>query len=177
MKSDINEKLDRARGYAADTAEVAADKLKDARDAASEKLARSKEKAAVIYSDARDKSYHAADRANTFVQEHPIAATAAAAVAGALIAVIFPKGRALLRAAPGALAAVGSQVNKAAHDALEVIEHRADDARATATSAAAETRSAISHAGSKVADVADAAVSRAKDALTAASKAADKLRK
>lgn len=185
MKNDIHEQIGRVREIASETAEAAAERLKSVRDGTAETLARSKEKAAVVYNDARDKSYKAADRANNFVQEHPIAATAAAAAAGAAIALLFPKGRAIARSAPGAFAALGARAGQIASVAVEALEHRAEDARAGATRAATEARTAIGHAGAKASYAADAAATLAKDALHAAEKvvgsavekASDRLRK
>ncbi|WP_164847333.1 DUF883 family protein [Sphingobium algorifonticola] len=185
MKNDIHEQLDRVREIAGETAEAAAERLKTVRDSTADSLARSREKAAIVYNDARDKSYRAADRANTFVQEHPIAATAAAVAAGAMIALIFPKGRALARSVPGALSAVGARAGQIASVAVDALEHRAQDIRSGAGHAATEARTAIGHAGAKASDVADAAAGLARDAIHAAEKvvgnavekASDRLRK
>lgn len=192
MKTDINEQLDRAREFAGDTANAAAEKLKVARESAAETLSRSKEKATVVYGDARDRSYKAAGRANEFIQEHPIAATAAAVAAGAVLAVLFPKGRALVRSGTGAIAAFGAKAGEAASLAVEVLEQHAEDARASAKraaidarsivgTAATDARSTLGSAGSRAADLADSAVSfadsavsRAKEAVAAAT---DRLRK
>ncbi|MGK2909227.1 MAG: hypothetical protein ACSLE1_05435 [Sphingobium sp.] len=192
MKTDINEQLDRAREFAGDTASAATEKLKGARDSAAETFSRSKEKATIVYGDARDRSYRAAGRANEFIQEHPIAATAAAVAAGAVLAVLFPKGRALVRSGTGAIAAFGAKAGEAATLAVEVLEQHAEDARAAAKRAAIDARSLVGSAASdaksslgsarsraagftdSAASLADSAVSRAKDAVTAAT---DRLRK
>lgn len=177
MKTEINDQLDRAREFAGDKAAVAAEKLKSARDTAADTLSRSKDKATIVYDDAREKSYRAAGRANEFIQEHPIAATAAAVAAGAVLAVLFPKGRALVRSGTGAISALGSKASEAASLAVEVLEQHAKEARATAGraavdartavgSAATDARSALGTAGSRASNVADSAVALARDAVS-----------
>lgn len=169
MKNEINQQFGRAREYAGDAAE----KLKDAAGNAAETFSRSKDKATEVYGDARDKSYKVATRANELIQEHPIAATAAAVAAGAALAILFPKGRALIRSGTGGLAALGARASELSSLAVEALENHAEQARVTASRAASDARAAIGDAGVKAAEVADSALTRAKGAAASAVNAAD----
>lgn len=169
MKNEINEQFGRAREYAGDAAE----KLKGAAGSAAETFTRSREKASEVYGDARDRSYKVATRANDLIQEHPIAATAAAAAAGAVLAILFPKGRALIRSGTGSIAALGARASELSSLAVEALENHAEQARLTASRAASDARTALGDAGTKAAEVADTAFARAKDAAASAAGAAD----
>jgi ElaB/YqjD/DUF883 family membrane-anchored ribosome-binding protein len=54
-------------------------------------LAVARDKSNEIIADTREKSFRAANETNRLFQEHPIAAVAAAAAAGAVIAIFMPK--------------------------------------------------------------------------------------
>lgn len=168
MKNELNEQLDRAREYASD----AAVKIKDVAGRSADSLSRSKEKASEVYGEARDKSYKVATRANELIQEHPIAATAAAVAAGAALAILFPKSRQLIRSGTGSIAALGARASELTTLAVEALENHAEQARATASRAASDARIAIGDAGTKAAEVADTAFSRAKDVTASAADAA-----
>lgn len=196
--ADIRAQLTRVREAANDVAGSATDKIKDgtgkARESAGDLIQSSRDKANEAYSDARDRTQRVAARANEIVQEHPVAAVAGAVAAGALIAWMFPKSRAALKALPGlattagaraleaviaarAAAAEGAETIKAgAEDALHVARDTASSAAASARDAAASARDTALSAdlggkASKLTDEVLAIVSSKVDALGEAIKA------
>lgn len=173
MSTDIHDQLGRIREYADGKAGAAAEKLNSARKAAGES-----------YASAKDRTFKVADAANRFIVEHPIAATAAAVAAGALISLLFPKGRAAAKAAPGIAAAAGSRAlaaAKSAKDALEkseaadVVRAKAGEATAIARAKAAELTSTARSALAE-ADIPATVRSRASEAAEAAREAIERAR-
>ena len=143
--ADIRAQLSRVREAANDVAASATDKIKDgtgkAREGAGELIQTSRDKASEAYGDARDRTQKIATRANQIVQEHPVVAVAGAVAAGALVAWMFPKSRAAMKALPGIASAAGARVveaalaaRSAATDGAESIKQSASDLAATAAS-------------------------------------------
>ncbi|MDX3899439.1 MAG: hypothetical protein QHC40_02835 [Sphingobium sp.] len=166
--ADIQAQLNRVRDAANDFAGSAGGKLKDgtsrARESASDlmqtgrdKASEAKEKASAAYSDARDRSQRVAARANEIVQDHPIAATAAAVAAGAVVAWMFPKSRRLMKQLPGVATAIGSRAVEAAIAARAAAAEGADVAKAKASGALATARDGAHAAKSAALDGAAAA--------------------
>lgn len=157
--ADIRTQLTRAREAANDIAGTASGKFRDtadrARESAGDLIQTSREKAGDAYADARDRSQRIAARANEIVQEHPIAAVAGAVAAGAVIAWMFPKSRAAMKALPGLASSAGAKVLEAAHAARAVAAENAESLRSNAGEAlhnAAEgTREAAASARDSVA--------------------------
>lgn len=157
--ADIQGKLSRVRDAANDIADSAAERLKDgssrARESAGSLIQSSRDraseatnKAAAVYGDAKDKSQRVAVRANEIVQEHPIAATAAAVAAGAVIAWVFPKSRKLIKSLPGVASVIGTRAVEAAISARAAAEDGADVAKTRAgdvLSAARDKASTLSN--------------------------------
>ncbi|WP_070151318.1 hypothetical protein [Sphingobium phenoxybenzoativorans] len=173
MSSDIHDQLGRIREYADGKAGAAVERLNGARKAAGES-----------YATARDQGLKAASAANRFIVEHPIAATAAAVAAGALISLLFPRGRAAAKAAPGIATAVGARAlaaAKSAKDALEqseaaeAVRVRAGEAAAAARAKAAELTSTARTALAD-ADIPATVRSRATEAAEAAREAIERAR-
>ncbi|PNP98213.1 DUF883 family protein [Sphingobium sp. SA916] len=157
--ADIRTQLTRAREAANDIAGTASGKFRDtadrARESAGDLIQTSREKAGDAYADARDRSQRIAARANEIVQEHPIAAVAGAVAAGAVIAWMFPKSRAAMKALPGLASSAGAKVLEAALAARAVAAENAESLRSNAGEAlhnAAEgTREAAASARDSVA--------------------------
>lgn len=193
--SDIRSQLTRVREAANGIAETASDKLRDtterARGSASDLIHTSRirandarDKVGAVYSDARDRSQRVATRANEIVQEHPIAAVAGAVAAGAVIAWMFPKGRAAIKALPSLAVTAGGQIVEAAlaaraaaaesaehlkenaGDALHIARTKADDA----ISSSKDTASAADLVG-RSSRLAEEAIALLTDKLDSASKA------
>lgn len=195
--ADIRAQLTRVREAANDAATTATDRIKDsgekARESASDLIQTSRDKASEAYGDARDRTQRVATRANEIVQEHPIIAVAGAVAVGAVVAWMFPKSRAAIKALPGLAVTAGSRLLEAtaaaraaaAEGAVTVRQgashalHTASDVAAAARAAAAEgavtVRQGASHALHTASDVAaDARDSVASADLPAkASKLAD----
>ena len=129
--ADIRAQLTRAREAANDIAGTASGKFRDtagrARDGAGDLIQTSREKAGDAYADARDRSQRIAARANEIVQEHPVAA-----VAGAVIAWMFPKSRTAMKALPGLATSAGAKVLDAALAARAMAAENAETLRASA---------------------------------------------
>ena len=93
-----------------------------ARRTASDVISATVEKGEAVIDDTREKSYRAAAETNRLFQEHPIAAVAAAAAAGAVIGIFLPRlalaGRASRLAGQAIKAAVTSEVAQAAFSTL-----------------------------------------------------------
>ncbi len=148
--ADIRAQLSRVREAANDVASSATDKIKDgtekAREGAGELIQTSREKASEAYGDARDRTQKVAARANQIVQEHPVVAVAGAVAAGAVIAWMFPKSRAAMKALPGLASTAGARLVEAAlaarsvaSDGAETIKQGASDLAATARKTAASS--------------------------------------
>ncbi|AJR25132.1 DUF883 family protein [Sphingobium sp. YBL2] len=189
--ADIRTQLTRAREAANDIAGTASGKFRDtadrARESAGDLIQTSREKAGDAYADARDRSQRIAARANEIVQEHPIAAVAGAVAAGAVIAWMFPKSRAAMKALPGLASSAGAKVLEAALAARAVAAENAESLRSNAgealhnaaegtREAAASARDSVASAdlgaeASRLADDVAALVAAKVDALSEAVKA------
>ncbi|GFZ95112.1 MULTISPECIES: DUF883 family protein [Sphingobium] len=189
--ADIRTQLTRAREAANDIAGIASGKFRDtadrARESAGDLIQTSREKAGDAYADARDRSQRIAARANEIVQEHPIAAVAGAVAAGAVIAWMFPKSRAAMKALPGLASSAGAKVLEAALAARAVAAENAESLRSNAgealhnaaegtREAAASARDSVASAdlgaeASRLADDVAALVAAKVDALSEAVKA------
>lgn len=193
--SDIRSQLTRVRDAATGIAETASDRLKDtterARESAGDLIQTSRtrahdarDKVGAAYADAKDRTQRVATRANEIVQEHPIAAVAGAVAAGAVIAWMFPKGRAAIKALPGLAATAGGQLVEAAIAARAAAAEGAESLKdttgevlhATKTkagrAAAAVQESAIaSDIGTRSSRLAEDIVSLVADKIDAASEA------
>ncbi|KXU32933.1 hypothetical protein A0J57_06915 [Sphingobium sp. 22B] len=189
--ADIRTQLTRAREAANDIAGTASGKFRDtadrARESAGDLIQTSREKAGDAYADARDRSQRIAARANEIVQEHPIAAVAGAVAAGAVIAWMFPRSRAAMKALPGLASSAGAKVLEAALAARAVAAENAESLRSNAgealhnaaegtREAAASARDSVASAdlgakASRLADDVAALVAAKVDALSEAVKA------
>ncbi len=167
--ADIQAQLNRVREAANDVAGTAAEKLKDgtsrARDGAGELIqtgkdavSDAKDKASATYSEARDKGLRVAARANEIVQEHPIAAAAAAVAAGAVLAYLFPKSRAAMKRIPGVASALGARAVEAALAARSVVEEGSESVKTRAGDAFVAARDGASKAGDAFSAAKDSAV-------------------
>lgn len=168
---DIRNQLTRVREAANDIAVTATDKIKDgtdkARESAGDIIQTGRDKASDAYSDARDRTQRVAARANEIVQEHPIVAVAGAVAAGAVIAWMFPKSRAAIKALPGLATTAGARVleaalaaRAAAADSADTLKHSAADALLTAKESASDAlHAARESAGEAAASARDAAAS------------------
>lgn len=172
MSKDIHDQFDRARAYAEQKAEDAArlaregaskvrEQLGTAKDSAAEAYGRSRRRAEDLYGEARDRAQTATKTTRDFVVEHPLAATAAAAAAGALVALLFPKGRAAMKALPKLAGTLGAEALAAVDRAKEAVEESgiidrageaAETAKATASHAAEVARDAASQAAEAARD-------------------------
>ena len=103
-------------------------------------------KANAALGDAKDKSYKAVAKANELVQDNPLLATAAAVAAGAALAVLFPRGRALIKAGTAVIAAAGARASEAVGSAGEAISAGAGTAYARAADVAGGVKTAVSDA-------------------------------
>ena len=183
--ADIRAQITRAREAANDIAGTATGKLRDttdrARESAGDLIHSGRERAETAYSDARNRTQRVATRANEIVQEHPIAAVAGAVAAGALIAWMFPKSRAALKALPGLATTAGTRVVEAARAAAaqgaETVKsgaaealHNAQD-KASQAAASARDAAASADIGGTAARVADDLVSLVAHKIDAASEA------
>lgn len=170
--ADIRAQLTRAREAANDIAETASGKFRDTADRAMEGAGgliqtsreragdardRARDKASAAYADARDHSQRVAARANEIVQEHPIAAVAGAVAAGAVIAWMFPKSRAAMKALPGLASSAGAKVLEAALAA-----------KAAAAESAESLKSSTGEALNNAAEGTKEAAASARDAVASA---------
>ncbi|MGE4323253.1 MAG: hypothetical protein AB7E60_09520 [Sphingobium sp.] len=116
--SDIHDQLTRAREVADDLTENAADTVakgaEKLRETAENTCSTTAGKAGAAYADVRDRTHRAATRANTIVQEHPILTVAGAVAAGAVVAWMFPRSRAVVKALPALVVSAGTSVAEAA---------------------------------------------------------------
>lgn len=151
--ADIRAQLTRVREAANDVAGTATGRIKDSTDKAGELLQTGRDKAGDAYSDARDRTQFVATRANEIVQEHPVAVVAGAVAAGALIAWMFPKSRAAMKALPGLATTAGARLLEAAATArtaaAEALKHNAGEALVSARETAGETLQSAREAGSE----------------------------
>src|SRR3546814_6177227 len=131
--ADIRTQLTRAREAANDIAGTASGKFRGtadrARESAGDLIQTGREKAGDAYADARDRSQRIAARANEIVQEHPIAAVAGAVAAGAVIAWMFPRSRAAMKALPALATSAGTRVLEAALAAKAVAAENGESLR------------------------------------------------
>ncbi len=178
--ADLRPQLSRVRDSANDVAASATDKIKDgtgkAREGAGELIQTSRDKASEAYGDARDRTQKIATRANQIVQEHPVVAVAGAVAAGALVAWMFPKSRAAMKALPGIASAAGARVveaalaaRSAATDGAESIKQSASDLAATArkTAASSDLPGKATHITEDVVALVNAKVDALADAIKA----------
>ena len=185
--ADIRAQITRAKEAANDIAESASGKFRDttdrARESASDLIKSGRHRAG----DARDRSQRVAARANEIVQEHPVAVVAGAVAAGALVAWMFPKSRAAMKALPGLATTAGAKVLEAAlaartaaaesaetlkstaGDVLHSASESAKDAAATAQQAAASAD--LGAKASRLADDVATLIAGKVDALSEAVKA------
>lgn len=165
--ADIQEQLTRVRDAANDIAGSAADRIKDGTESATGLILTGRDKASEAYADVKDKSQRAATRANEIIQEHPIAAAAAAVAAGAVIAYLFPKSRSAMRALPGVASAIGTRAMEAALAARNLAEQGAETVKARAGDAIDAARDGAIAAKDQAAssDIATMASRLADDAL------------
>ena len=184
---DIRAQITRVRDAANDAATTASDRIKDttgkAREGAGDLIQTSRDKASEAYEDARDRTQKVAARANEIVQEHPIVAVAGAVAAGAVIAWMFPKSRAMMKALPGLAVTAGSRVLEAAvaartvaAESAETVKHSASSALHAAGDAASGARDSVASAdlpakAAKLADEVSALVAHRIEALGDAIKA------
>ncbi|MEC3910883.1 hypothetical protein U5A82_10495 [Sphingobium sp. CR2-8] len=182
--ADIRAQLTRVREAANDAAVTASDRIKDttekARDSAGDLIQTSRDKASEAYGEAREKTQRVATRANEIVQEHPIVAVAGAVAVGAVVAWMFPKSRAVMKALPGLAATAGSRVLEAAvaarsvaAEGAETVKKGATHAFHSASDAAADARDNVAAAdlpakASKLADMVATLVAAKVDALSGA---------
>ncbi|HJT38968.1 MAG TPA: hypothetical protein VJ762_01410 [Sphingobium sp.] len=186
--ADIRAQITRAREAANDIAGTASGKLRDttgkARESAGDLIHTGRERAETAYTDVRDRTQRVATRANEIVQEHPIAAVAGAVAAGAIIAWMFPKSRAALKALPGLATTAGTRVVEAAiaartaaaqgaesvkSGASEALHHAQD--KASLAAASARDAAASADIGGTAARVADDLVSLVANKIDAVSEA------
>lgn len=172
--ADIRAQITRVRDAANDIAETTTEKLRDttgkARGSASDLIQNSRERAEDAYSDARERTQRVATRANEIVQEHPIAAVAGAVAAGAVIAWMFPKSRAALKALPALASTAGSRVVEAAIAARAAAAEGAESVKSSASDALHHARESASHAAASARETAASA-----DISGTASRMADSL--
>lgn len=185
--ADIRAQLTRVREAANDAAATATDRIKDtgekARESAGELIQTSRDKASEAYGEARDKTQRVATRANEIVQEHPIVAVAGAVAVGAVVAWMFPKSRAAMKALPGLAMTAGSRMleaavaaRAAAAEGAETVKQGAANALHVASDVASDARDSVASAdlpakASKLADEVTALVAAKVDALSDAIKA------
>lgn len=168
--ADIRSQITRAREAANDIAETATGKFKDttekARESAGEliqtgrdRAGEARDKASAAYADARDRSQRVAARANEIVQEHPVAAVAGAVAAGAIIAWMFPKSRAVVKALPGLASTASARVVEAALAAKTAATEGAETLKSGASEAlhqageGAKTTAVVARKAAESADV------------------------
>jgi ElaB/YqjD/DUF883 family membrane-anchored ribosome-binding protein len=181
MMSDIHDQIERAKDFARTKAETAAERLKSGNTATREGLSEAKKKAGAAYATAKDRGYRLAGTANRLVNEHPLAATAAAVAVGAAVAMLFPRVRraagAALKATPATAEKAGTRALTAARsigtaiaesDLLAAALAKAEDAASVAREKAAEAASAT---GSRAAEVASATAEKASEAAARAREA------
>ncbi|UZW56822.1 hypothetical protein NUH86_07225 [Sphingobium sp. JS3065] len=164
--ADIRAQITRAREAANDIAETATGKFRDTADRAldgaggliqtsRERAGDARDKASAAYADARDRSQRVAARANEIVQEHPIVAVAGAVAAGAVIAWMFPKSRAAMKALPALASSTGAKMLEAALAARAVAAESAESLKSgtgdVLSSAAEGTKEAAASARDAVA--------------------------
>ncbi|CAM8637119.1 MULTISPECIES: DUF883 family protein [Sphingobium] len=185
--ADIRAQLTRVREAANDAATTATDRIKDtgekARESAGELIQTSRDKASEAYGEARDKTQRVATRANEIVQEHPIVAVAGAVAVGAVVAWMFPKSRAAMKALPGLAMTAGSRfleaaavARAAAAEGAETVKQGATHALHAAGDVAADARDSVASAdlsakASRLADEVTTLVAAKVDALSDAIKA------
>ncbi len=185
--ADIRAQLNRAREAANDAAATATDRIKDtgekARESAGELIQTSRDKASEAYGEARDKTQRVATRANQIVQEHPIVAVAGAVAVGAVVAWMFPRSRAAMKALPGLAVTAGSRLleatagaRAAAAEGAKTAKQSAAHALHVAGDAASDARDTVVASdlpakASKLADEVTALVAAKVDALSDAIKA------
>lgn len=154
--ADIRAQITRARDAANDIAETASGKFWDttdkARESAGDLLQTSRERAGNAYGDVRDRTQRVASRANEIVQDHPIAAVAGAVAAGAIVAWMFPKSRAALKALPGLATTASARVVEAALAARAAAAQGAESVRSSAGDALHQARDGASHAAASARD-------------------------
>ena len=148
--ADIRAQVNRAREAANDAASTATDRIREttakAREGAGELVQTGRDKAGMAYGDARDKTQRAASRANQIVQDHPVAAVAGAIAVGAVVAWMFPKSRAMMKALPGLAVTAGSRVAEAALAARAAAAEGAETVKTNAAHALHSAGDAASHA-------------------------------
>ncbi|WP_336961154.1 hypothetical protein [Sphingobium aquiterrae] len=174
MSNDIYDQIERARDFARAKAATTADRLKEGSATALTNASEARKKAGAAYAGAKDKTFRAADAANRLINEHPLAATAAAVAAGAAIAMLFPKVRGAMKSAArnapdvasGALARARALGEAAAESELAAnVRSRAGELTASARDIAADAASATK---ARAIEIAGLALERASDAASTA---------
>ena len=116
--ADIHARLDRAREVANDLAGNATARIVEgaekARETAEGAYSATADRASAAYAGARDRAQSATTRVNRIVHDHPIATVAGAVAAGAVVAWMFPRSRAAMKALPGLVASAGASMAEAA---------------------------------------------------------------
>ncbi|WP_340264144.1 hypothetical protein [Sphingobium mellinum] len=148
--ADIRAQITRVREAANDIAGTASDRFRDttgkARESAGDLIQTSRDRASDAYGEVRDRTQRVATRANEIVQQHPVTAVAGAVAAGALIAWMFPKSRAALRALPGIATTAGARVVEAALAARAAAADGAESVKANAGEVLHQAKEGASHA-------------------------------
>lgn len=167
--ADIRAQITRAREAANDIAETASGKFRDTTEKTRasagdliqtglERASDARDKAGEAYAGARDRTQRAAARANEIVQQHPVTAVAGAVAAGAVIAWMFPKSRAVVKALPGLAATAGTRVVEAALAAKAAAVETAENLKTNAGDAlngAGESAKGVAASARKAAASAD----------------------
>lgn len=173
--ADIRAQITRVREAANDAAVNATDKIKDttdkARESAGDLIQSGRDKASEAYGDAKDRTARVATRANEIVQEHPIVAVASAVAVGAVVAWMFPKSRAAMKALPGLAVTAGSRVLEAAVAARAVAAEGAETVKQSATSAfhaAADSAGGLKKGAANVLHAAGDVATEARDNVASA---------
>ncbi|EXS71835.1 hypothetical protein [Sphingobium sp. Ant17] len=166
--ADVRAQVNRARDAANDAATTATGRIREttakAREGAGELVQTGRDKAGMAYGDARDKTQRVATRANQIVQDHPVAAVAGAIAVGAVVAWMFPKSRAMMKALPGLAVTAGSRVAEAAVAARVAAAEGAETVKTNAAHALHNAGDAASHALHSATD----AAAHARDNLASA---------
>lgn len=110
-------------------------------NATTDVIAATKEKGEAVIDDTREKTYRAAAETNRLFQEHPIAAVAAAAAAGAVLSIFLP--RVAIAAKAGQVAGRALKAAIASEAAQAVVAGLRDSQRNAVRSAASNAVTAV----------------------------------
>lgn len=110
---NVTQPLEKAIKVAADVRDKAQSGVRKARKTAGTVITATREKGEAVIDDTKEKGYRAAAETNRLFQEHPVAAVAAAAAAGAVLAIFMPRlaiaGKAAQLAKTAAKAAISGE--------------------------------------------------------------------